>query len=485
MKKLLFFAAAACGILLSAGENLLKNASFEDASPLVRKSWKMNGLSGWNLLLNSGFKKCEISLASPGRTGKHAIRLHTLGAAGFCAAVFRERIPVSPGTEVIASVYMKGKGTGYIRISFYDREGKKMKVTRRAGQGAGENWQCMPLRFTVPAQAASLEFSLETLRNQANVLFDDASLVLESGDQLENSQVAVKINRRLGGGIDSFFWKTKKVEFTSGSTFSARSGFMDWVLPAKRSPGVLGNAPFTPVKETSPLKRSYRTRLSGGAFDGLELIRTYELAPDAPKLLVCDTFTNTSGKPLEISSRLRNHISSAKGTYSYPTPDWVTLCHQAPGPRNGLTSLSFNLFRAGWLAKRYEKEDAALVFRFKADAISKIYTFFSAEPELSTMEWYYQPPSPPWPSASIPAPSSGTPTSSSFPPPKSPTGPASSSSRRWTGSTTGPMRRCARSQSATTARWRARRRSIWCGRRREGARATCCPRCICGMRRWR
>ena len=390
MKNIFLFIFLAGTFLLSGAENLFLNSSFEKNTPLQKRKWRMTGLDNWELLLNSGVKKCEISLVSPGHTGKYALRLHTLGKTGFCAAQYSKTFPVEPGAEVSFNVRMKGRGKGYVRFYLWDKKGRKLKKTFTKGQPASEKWELMQFRFALPREAAAIQAALETYRDNADVLFDDAELFITSGDLLENDLLSVRINRRTGGVVDSFLVKGRGVDLTTPATLAKEGGFMDSVLPEKRAPGVLAKNTFERISaaETS---RTYRFKLTEGPFSGLEVTRKYELPPASGKLLVTETFLNTSSKPMILKRRIRNFVSSAKGCYSYPTPDWVTLYHQSSAPLNGLNAVAQDLFRAGWIAKHYEKEKLSLVFHFPPTDVRRLYTYFCEFPAFSTIEWYCRP----------------------------------------------------------------------------------------------
>ena len=210
MKKIFLPLLLLTAVAVSA-ENLLTNSSFENSIPLKKSKWKVELFNEWTCNLNSGSAKGDIQLVQPGYKSKQALRVRTIGPSGFNSVSYKKEFPVTQGQKVTASVMFKGKGNGYIRIYYIDKSGKRLKQYTMQGDHARKEFAALLVRFTVPAGVAKIRYSLETLRNDADIIFDDAKLEIESGDLLENDMLRVTFNPRLGGGIASFFWKEKKL----------------------------------------------------------------------------------------------------------------------------------------------------------------------------------------------------------------------------------------------------------------------------------
>lgn len=382
-----------CGVslcmLLSAEENLLTNASFEETVPLKKIRNRVELVRDWVLYLNSGDQKGEFSISPGGFSGKQALRIRTIGKFGFNSAFHTRLFPVSPGQEVTASVMMRGKGTGHIRVYFFDAGEKRLKPYKMTGKSAADHWTPLVLKFTVPDGVAKIRCSLETFRNDSDILFDDAKLEIHAGNVLENGMLRVRFNPRFGGGISSFLWKQANFEFTSENVLTVPGGMNNAIIPGGRLPGVVLRRPFQRIADETPDAVSYRALIDSGTLAGLELNQKYVLHPELPELKITLTLTNRGSKKLTFSHRRQNFISSEAGSCSWPTPDWVTVFHQTGAPLNGLDSVVLDLFRAGWCAKYYEKIHASLVFRFDPHAVRRLYAYFRPMPECSTMEWYY------------------------------------------------------------------------------------------------
>ena len=367
------------------GDNMLTNSSFEETIPLKEHRWKIDLVKDWELNLNSGKAKCRISLAEPGLSGQKALRLQTIGKEGFSSASFGKMFDVKPGQKVTATVKMRGKGHGYIRIYFNDAQGKYLKKYQMMGRAATDKWEEILLKFAVPEGVEKIAYSLQTLRNDADVLFDDAQLFIEQGEILENANVRVELDPRLGGGIASFVWKPKNFEATRPNRMGVPCGMMNAVIPDRRLPGEV----FYQTYDRLSLSQDaavYRTRLGSGKFKGLEITRSYKLLPCGVELAL--EMSNKGTSPLAVTQRMQNSVNSAPGVYSWPTPDWVTVFRQTGEPLNGLNSFFYDLFRAGWEAKYYPQLEASLVFKFDVLAVRRLYCYMVREPGLSTVEWY-------------------------------------------------------------------------------------------------
>ena len=379
---------------VSAGEagNLLTNSSFEETLPLKKERYKVELVKDWNCLLNNGSDACDITLANPGLTGQNALRLQTRGKA-FSAADYAKALPVSNGDEVIASVMIKGKGTGNIRIYFLNSEGKRLgtewnKHYRMQGMNAGEQWKVLNMKLTVPEGVAKIRMSLQVIGVDQDVQFDDAKLEIRSGNLLENGKIKVLINPEVGGGIASLVWKEKDFEFTTSNQITRLGGLCQVILPSNAMPGELLRRPFLRSASDANM-REYSALINSGALQGLAVRKKYELLDSGVRFTL--TLKNTSAGQMKIDQRIQNLVSSRPGNFSWPTPDWLTVFRQTGEPLNGLNSVIQDLFRAGWEAKYYEEAKVALLFEFVPTEVSRMYAFFRMAPSTSTIEWYLRP----------------------------------------------------------------------------------------------
>ena len=378
---------------LGAAENLLTNPSFEETVPYKKGRFKVELVKDWDCFMNDGEKFCDISLVQPGQTGKNALRLQTKGKKAFTSARYAKDIPVSPGDEVIMTAGIKGKGSGNFRIWFLDRNGKRMGNTwnkhyRMQGMAASAQWRKLVMKITVPDGTAKIQVSLEIIGKDIDVQFDDVTLEIRSGDRLENGKLKASFNPQVGAGIDSLVWKEKQFEFTASNQITRAGGLFQVILPSPSMPGELLRRPFV-RSATAAAMREYSAKVDSGAFRGLEVRKKYELLDSGIRFTL--TLRNGSEKELRIDQRIQNFVSSQPGTYSWPTPDWITVFRQTGAPLNGLNTVIQDLCRAGWQAKYYNAAKAALVFEFDPQDAGRHYAFFRMAPATSTIEWFIRP----------------------------------------------------------------------------------------------
>ena len=385
MYRLLFLFLLGCSFSLM-GENLLLNGSFENNIPIKNKRWQVEMFKEWTCNLNSSQQKCEITLVTPGFQDKQAVRLRTIGKEGFTQVVYKKAFDVSVGQEVTAQVMIKGKGTGYIRIYLLDANNKR-KSYKMQGLKATPSFSKLFLKFTIPVGVAKIRYSLETLKDNADVTFDNASLEVSAGDVLENSSLRVHFNPRLGASINSFYWKEKNFEFTAPKTINRAGNLANCVIPARRLPGAFYNNNFT-RKEITKNSITYTNQVTYGNYKGLTLTKKYTLNSNGVNVVA--TVVNNSNKEMALSWRTQNFINSDKGIWSWPTPDWVTIFAQTGAPLNGLNQVVHNIFRAKWQAKYFEKLNASLVIEASKSDVKQLYAWLSRFPGFSTQEFYYR-----------------------------------------------------------------------------------------------
>ena len=367
-------------------ENLLSDPSFESATgKKPGKSYRVDILKEWPGLLNSGSKRGRVSLSAEAYSGKQAVRITTIGKSGFNSLSNRKLIPVSEGEVVTASVMFKGKGTGYIRVYFCDEKGKSLKKYQMLGSPAKKEYSKLVLRFTVPAGVKNLRMALETLRDDADITFDDAAFTVARGDMLENEKFRITFNPRIGGVVDSFILKKSKTELTSKRYFGKSGALFNTVVPDKSIPGMFGEKVFTRV-EMSKNSATYRSTLDRGTLSGLQLDKKYTLTDNGIKVKL--TFTNTGKNKISTGCRVQNFVSSEPGVWSWPTPDWITIFRQGKESLNGMSSYHADLFRSGWIARYYNDLEMSLVGSADTQQISRLYSYFIRYPGCGTMEFY-------------------------------------------------------------------------------------------------
>ncbi len=381
--------ALCTGILLAfaaGAQNLLTDPSFENVTGKAPgKRYIVDILKDWNAILNSGYKKGRIELSTDAKSGKQALRIHTIGKAGFNSVSNKKLIPVSEGDVVTATVMFKGKGTGYIRVYYHDANGKYLKKYKMLGSNAKPEYSQLLLRFKVPAGVKNLRFALETLRNDADVIFDDACLTIAQGDVLENRKFRLTFNPRIGGVIDSMLWKERNLELTAKRRFGGGGALFNTIVPDKRIPGVFVEKGFSRVAMTAN-SATYRSTLDHGELNGLQLDKCYTLTENGVAVKL--TFTNTGKQKITTTCRVQNFVPSLPGAWSWPTQDWVTIFRQGDQPLNGMNAYYTDQFRAGWIARYYNDLQTSLVCSTDSRTIRRLYSYFSRHPGFGTMEYY-------------------------------------------------------------------------------------------------
>ena len=386
MYKILTLLLLGFSFILQAN-NLLENGSFESSLPYKKSRWRVELFKEWECVLNSSQDRCDVVIATPGATGKQAVNLKTLGKEGFTSVETRKFFPVSQGNVITTWVMIKGKGIGYIRVYYYDKNGKRLPKYAMHGITATSKFTKLFYKFTIPSGVAKIKFALQTLRNNADIIFDDAFMSIEGGDVLENAQYRVHFNPRFGASIASFVWKEKNFEFTSKKSINADGNMANCVIPANRVPGVFYKNAFT-LKSRTANSITYFGKVTHGDYTGLEMTKTFTLTEKGVNVKAI--LTNKSKKKMDLTWRTQNFISSTPGVWSWPTPDWVTIFAQTGAPLNGLNQVVHDIFRAKWQAKYYNKLNAAIVVEVGNSNIKRIYSYFNPDPRHSTAEFYHR-----------------------------------------------------------------------------------------------
>ena len=385
----IFFLVCLAWNFVLCGGNVLQNAGFEELGPGTKERWKANLLQGWNVVLASGSEKCDARIVDSAFSGKHALELLTLGKSGFNSARHEKIIPVRPGQTVKAGVFLRGRGTGYLRVYYYDGSGKRTGKYYMTGRKAeADQWKKLETKFCVPENVYGLVYALETLRDNAAVCFDEAFLEIEPGPEISNNALRVKLNPRVGGGIDALILKGTQLDFTNANRKSSAGGMMMTIIPDTRMPGIARNQPFQ-LEIVIPDKKIRMTQLQEtGEWSGLKIIKEYEIAEKKPEVKVGLTLQNQGKKTLQVTQRIQNFINSEPGVYSWPTPDWLQIFEQPDQQQSGANSVVNDLLRAGWVAKYYRMQGVTLLFDFDVRAVRQSYAYITSS--RSTLEWYYR-----------------------------------------------------------------------------------------------
>lgn len=369
--------------------NLLENPSFEELAPDGGRQdgWQRDTFKHWMVRLSAGTDKCGVAVDNHPFSGRNAVRL--MGRAENCVASvdFLKNIPVTPGQTFQARVMLKGTGKGYIRIQFLDIRGKVIRSQYFSAEGTPE-WRPLKGSFTIPEGVAGLGFSLQILRDRPEISFDDASLEIISDPVLENQYLQATLNPRLGGGIDSLRLKGNGFNFTRPNVPGIPGGLMGCIVPDNSPSGIFCNLPGEMQVSVPGCEITVSQQINSGASAGLELARTYTLQPDSTEIGVGLRLYNRSSQKMKITMRVRNIIPSESGTFSWPTPDWLTVFRYAGGALNGLNSVENDLLRDGWQARHYEKTRTTLLLKYDVKATRRAYNYLT--PEFATIEWYYR-----------------------------------------------------------------------------------------------
>ena len=390
MKKYLcILAALTSGLMLSAAE-LLENSSFEvPGNKISNRAYKHFVAKGWEGYAHpdSG-NECKV-ITEGAFDGSRAIRLVCKGNKSIATLRTEKRISVKAGDRVYVSAMVRGKGKGYIRIYWYGKDGKQVSPYFLDGRYAASNWQKFDTNVKVPAGAASFTLSLEIIACAAEIDFDAIQCRVESGTILDNGKLKAVINPRIGGVIDSLQLKGSNMNYTRQHLIGVPGGMFSFIIPGKRTPGELQFASAT-AKVLIPNKKiEVIQNIDSGNLAGLEAVRTYELADNSTEIKVTVEFRNKSKKTMEVNCRMQSFVSSANGSVTWPTPDWIQVFHQDGKPLNGLNSIVNDMLRTGWMARFYRDTKTTLLFNYDIKKSVRAYNFMV--PEYFTIEWYYRP----------------------------------------------------------------------------------------------
>ncbi len=366
------------------------NGSFEVPSDKIsNRNWRHFPAKGWEGYAHPDVKSyCKV-ITGDVSDGSRAVRL-SCGDKKAIASLRSEVKPaVKPGDRIYVDAMIRGKGKGYIRIFWYDRNGKKLKNYYMDSRNATAQWKKFDTNVEVPAGVASFELSLEVIASIAEVDFDAVKCRISSGTVLDNGKIKAVINPRIGGGIDSLQVNGKKMEFSRANRIGDNGGMFTFIVPGERTPGILRFAQSKATVLIPNKKIEVVQTIDSGKLAGLEAVRTYELPDNSNEIKVTIEFRNKSKNSMEVSCRMQSFVSSANGSFTWPTPDWIQVFHQDGKPLNGLNSIVNDLLRTGWMARFYKDAESTLLFTYDIKKSVRAYNYIV--PEFATVEWYYRP----------------------------------------------------------------------------------------------
>ena len=389
MKKLLSVFATLAGMLALIGAELPENGSFElPGNKQSNRKWKHFVAKGWEGYANPDIGN-ECKIIEDAFDGSRAVRLVCKDKKALSFIRTEKRMAVKSGDRVYVSTMVRGNGKGYIRIYWYGKDGKPVSKYFIDGCSTTGKWQKFDTNVKAPAGAASFALSLETIASVAEVDFDDVKCRVDSGAILDNGKLQAVINPRIGGVIDSVRLSGSSMDYTRPNLIGCPGGMFSFIVPGRRTPGELQFA-SADVKVLVPNKKIEVTQhIDSGKLAGLEAIRTYELEENSTEIKVAIEFRNKSKKNIEVNCRIQSFISSANGSVTWPTPDWIQVFHQDGKPLNGLNSIVNDLLRTGWMARFYRETKTTLLFNYDIKKSTRAYNYMV--PEYFTMEWYYRP----------------------------------------------------------------------------------------------
>ena len=370
--------------------NILKNGSFEEKSDRPPKGCRRYFLESWTILLNSGADKCDAELSEDAYDGKYSLKLISKEPGAFVSA--QQKIEVSPGQEITASVYVKGTvgAKAYMRFYLLGSDGKRMKKYFMPGMRTNAKWQPLKEKFKVPDGVTGIIASVQTLANKmpAEVYFDKFEVNINSGTMLENKLLRIQINPLVGGGIDSFVHKETGFDFTMPNLPTSTGGMALDILPGNRNPGL-----FRLKNYIAEVLQPYRqVRVSRTVhteeFRGLKVIKTFLLEESDSFVKVNVELVNSGDRNLEFEYRVHNCIRGDDGVFTWPTADWLQAFRKTPQAVQAMNTIITENMRFGWCAKTYAKPRDVLLFKFPGEQVYRNYSWVSEK--LDTIEWYYR-----------------------------------------------------------------------------------------------
>ena len=375
----------------AASAGVPENADFEvPSSKISNRDWRHYPAKGWEVYANPQ-TQCDCKVISDAFSGSRAVRLICNDKKSIASLRAEKYIPVKAGDRVYVSCMVRGKGKAYIRLFWYGKNGKKLADPQYFMDSftVSSNWQNFTTNAKVPEKAVYCELSLEVIASVAEVDFDKITCRVDTGTVLDNGKIKAVINPGVGGGIDSLIVDGCKMDFTQPNQIGNPGGMFTFILPSNRSPGELRFAPAAAEVLIPGQQIRVTQKIDTGKYAGIEAVRVYELLPGSNRIKVDVQLRNLSNKPIETAFRLQSFSSSAPGSFTWPTPDWIQIFHQTGEPLNGLNSIINDLMRAGWIARFYKDARITLLYSYDIKKVVRTYNYMVQQ--FVTNEWYYRP----------------------------------------------------------------------------------------------
>ena len=168
-------------VIVPPGENLLKNAGFEEDSDA--DNWPDNW---WLHTGKNGSTKWDTAQGQSGKACLHGVSLND---KGYCQFAYNPRIPVIPGERYALSLWAKGPESGKqngVQVTAYDPAGNSLLAKPGANClffAPGPYWKRFVDIYTVPAEAKEIGLYFSTCwLTEGEIFIDDVSLALLSDE---------------------------------------------------------------------------------------------------------------------------------------------------------------------------------------------------------------------------------------------------------------------------------------------------------------
>lgn len=376
--------------IAAADAELPANGSFEvPADKISDRTWRHYPAKGWEGYAHPNTKSYCKTITGNVYEGSRAVRLICGDKKAIASLRSDVKPAVKPGDHIYVDTMIRGKGKAYIRIFWYDKNGKKLKAYFLDSRNATDKWQKFDTNVKVPAGVTNFELSLEIIASIGEIDFDAVKCRISSGTILDNGKIKAVLNPHIGGGIDSLTIAGNKMDFTQPNQIGNQGGMFNLILPSNRNPGELRFAPAKAEVLIPGRKIRMTQKIDSGKYAGIEAVRVFELLPGSNRITVLLQLKNSAKQPIETAFRMQSFASSSPGSFTWPTPDWIQIFHQTGEPLNGLNSIIVDLMRAGWVARFYKKPAATLLFSYNIKQVIRTYNYMVQD--FVTNEWYYRP----------------------------------------------------------------------------------------------
>jgi len=368
-----------------AGQNLLKNASFEEETSKPRcpvADWDPHEWTGKDI---PTYKyKRDISLSHSGNASMYSEC--SPGTKGAWAQHYKQ---ANPSKTYYASVWLKGEDIANSSGLIVD-DGKVDGKRPLAVVGGTFDWKKVIIQGIKP-NANRLIF---TIVNRGGKLWADDGVLEEAVTSsgviiLENDFLQVKI-QSLGGRIFSLYDKAANIEWTRQDVGSSASGMAKEVID-EADLGELSRRNYKLVKsrEDGILKVIARLEVRNGAYAGLMIEKKYLLPLDTCMLRIAMHFTTT--REFTFTPRTHHYLNFVP---SIGRPHIMTA--EAGGKKLLIEcrpDLKHDFYiespSANWFAC-VSPDGNGLAAVVESGGLNKFYT--CTHPRYSnTFEWYYNP----------------------------------------------------------------------------------------------